>query len=95
MDTCRSGRVHGNEVIMSAIEDVWARTEARRKEGKRRAEANKAELREKEYRYQTAWALRNMMKALEIMSYPNTIDNWQRYYEAKYILSIRRSKRKR
>lgn len=71
---------------MSAFWDEVKRREA---EGKARAKANEAELREKEYRCQPSWALRNMVKALKIMEWENTVDDWQRYYEAKYILRIR------
>ena len=72
--------------------DVWDKTESRRKEGKKRAEANRAKLRANEYRYQASIYLRKMIKALEIHSWQNTVDDWQRYYEAKIVLSLRRKR---
>lgn len=41
-------------------------------------------------RYQASWALRNMIRALEIHSYKNTPVEWNRYYEARIILMARK-----
>lgn len=77
----------------SIYSDVWAKTETRRKEGKKRAEANRAKLKANMHRYQLSIYLRKMIKALEIHSWQNTIDDWQRYYEAKIVLGLRRKRK--
>jgi len=76
---------------------MWAAVEARRQEGKRRAATTEAAIRSKmdPDRYQPTWAMRNMIKALEIAPYLNTVDDWQRYYEARYIQRLRRARRRR
>jgi hypothetical protein len=44
-------------------------------------------------RFQPTWALKNMIKALQIAPWENTIVDWQRYYEAKMILEMRRRRK--
>lgn len=78
-----------------AADDVWKRSQDREAEGKRRAHEAEADIRAKMIpvdRYQPSWAIRNMIRALEIHSWQNTVQDWQRYYEAKYILRLRRSR---
>lgn len=69
-------------------------SEEKKEKGKDRAEARKAYLEKNEYRMQATPYLKNMIKALEIHPWLNTIDDWQRYHEAKMIIKIRSSKRK-
>lgn len=75
--------------------DIYARTEQRRREGKQRAMEAREDIRARMRavdRYQPTWAMKNMIRALEIHPWQNTVADWQRYYEAKYILQLRRSR---
>jgi len=80
-----------------AAVEVLKRSRDREAEGKARAKAAEADIRAKmdPDRFQPTWALKNMIKALEIGPWQNTVADWQRYYEAKYILRLRRSRRRR
>lgn len=73
--------------------DLWEKTEQKRLEGKAHAKSNELWVRNNINHIQQSIYLRNMIKALEIMSWQNTIEDWQRYYEAKYALTLRRRKR--
>ena len=42
---------------------------------------------------QPTWALRNMVKALEMMTWRNTAEDWQRLEAAKVILKSQRGRR--
>lgn len=73
-------------------DDIHARTEKRKKEGYAKALTRKEWLEKNEYRIQASHYLRNMIKALEIHSWQNTVDDWQRYHEAKMVLKMRSGK---
>lgn len=66
----------------------------RRTAGKAAAKARASEILEKvrtaQDRYQASWLLRNMIRALEIHSFHNTVEEWARYYEARIILMARK-----
>lgn len=69
----------------------------RRLKGQRLAKANenaiKKQIAERD-RYQPTWAMKNMVKALNMLTWLNTVEDWQRMYEAKIILR-ERARRKR
>jgi hypothetical protein len=77
--------------------DILAQSDKRRLEGQKLAKANenaiKKQIAERD-RYQASWGLTNMVKALNIFSWLNTVEDWQRMYEAKIILR-ERARRKR
>ena len=70
----------------------WQDVDAKNKEGLRRANANAdaiaAQIEKKDH-YQASWAMKNMIKALGMMSGQNTVEEWQRMYEAKIVLKVR------
>lgn len=66
--------------------------EDRKRNGKAKALANAPAILsqiKKLDKYQPTWAMRNMIKALEIHSFQNTTEEWTRYYESKIILKLR------
>lgn len=76
---------------------MYKAIDQRQAEGRRRAKEAEADIRRKMQpvdRYQPTWALRNMIKALKMQPWRNTVDDWQRLYEAQYILKLRRSRGK-
>lgn len=78
---------------MSIANDIWDRSEQRRQEGKALAKATEPVIRAQLHHMQANHFLRNMIKALEIHSWRNTVADWQRYYEAKYALKLRGRRR--
>lgn len=70
----------------------WGTVEERKKEGRARAQSNRARL-ENEVRtrdrFQASWAMRNMIKALGMMQWQNTVEDWQRLFEAKIVMAAR------
>ena len=40
--------------------------------------------------FQPSWALRNMIRALEIHSFNNTVEEWTLYYKVRIILMARK-----
>lgn len=78
--------------------DIFERTEERRRKGKRYAELNRSRLEHEvktRDRFQQGVFMRNMIKALEIHPWLNSVEDWQRYYEAKIVQAARRKPRKR
>ena len=73
------------------VESIHTRTEKRKAEGKRQSDssANIAYLEKNAYRMQASIYLRNMIKALEIASYQNTVEEWKRYFDAKKLLRMK------
>jgi hypothetical protein len=72
--------------------NVHAKKDAARKTAIANSESLFAEILERD-RFQASHFLRNMVKALEIHSWQNTLGEWQRYYAAKIILYVRRYRR--
>lgn len=79
-----------------SAEAIWKRTEERKKEGKRRAQSaeRKRWIEKNLHRMQSGVFARNMIKALEIHPWMNSVEDWQRYFETKYAQRLRRGKRK-
>ena len=75
----------------SAIHDLYDKVEKKKREGLMKAmEPSRVVWLEKnEYRMQATPMYRNMIKALEIHPWQNTTEDWQRYFEAKFILKLR------
>lgn len=72
--------------------DILYQSDKRRLEGQKLAKANEAAIKKQiaeRDRYQASWALTNMVKALNMFSFLNTVEDWQRMYEAKIILRER------
>jgi hypothetical protein len=87
-----------NPETSPSADAIANRTARRRAEGKAAADARKDYLKRMMTpvdRFQPSWAYRNMIKALEIATWMNSVEDWQRYYEAKYIMSLRRARRKK
>lgn len=78
--------------------DPFKAMEERKRKGKTYAEANRARL-VKEVktrdRFQASHFMRNMIKALEIHPWQNTVEDWQRYYEARIVMAARRAPAKK
>jgi hypothetical protein len=75
----------------------WEKVKEKEEEGKRRAKLNEPTIRANVMtrdRYQASIYLRNMVKALGLMTYENTVEDWQRLYEAKYLLKVRASRKR-
>lgn len=76
------------------IESVFTLSDARRASGKllakHRAGHIMEQIRTAKDRFQPSWALRNMIRALEIHSHNNTVEDWTRYYEARITLMARK-----
>jgi hypothetical protein len=65
---------------------------AREAEGKAKAEARRATIEravETHDRFQASWALKNMIRALGMMPWENTVEDYERLYEAKIIMKAR------
>ena len=89
-------RTMKNPVRRKNQQSIYDRTAERRAEGQRRAKTTEPAIYaqwRKQDRYQASHFLWNMIKALKISPWQNTIDDWQRYFEAKYILKLRKSRR--
>jgi hypothetical protein len=79
----------------SQLERIYRAADKREAEGRRLAKLNEPRIREQMRdvdRFQPTWAMKNMIRALGLHSWQNTVADWQRLYEAKYILRLRRSR---
>jgi hypothetical protein len=77
--------------------EILSQSDKRRLDGRKLAKANEEAIKKQvatRDRYQASWGLTNMIKALNIFPWLNSVEDWQRYYEAKIILR-ERSRRKR
>jgi hypothetical protein len=72
--------------------EFFDRMERDKRQGKALAEKNRyhivSQVRTHD-RYQASWAMNNMIRALEMHPWLNTVDDWQRYFEAKIIRAAR------
>jgi hypothetical protein len=74
------------------------RIEMDKAKGKAAAEKNRAHLErtvKTHDRFQASWALKNMIRALNMMTWKNTVDDWQRLFEAEIIMKARRKSAKK
>ncbi len=86
--------VHG---FGDAAKGIWARTDAKKAEGKRLAEANRAHIEKMvaSGRYGASVPTLNMIKALKMHSWQNTVADWQRLFEAEMIVKLARAKKRK
>jgi hypothetical protein len=72
-------------------ETIFERTEKRKAQGKALANSpeRKKWIEANLHRMQSGTFARNMIKALELHSYQNTVEDWQRYFETKYAQSLK------
>ena len=79
------------------IPEFIKRIEALKKKGKQNADANRAHIQRmvSEARYGFGIPQRNMIRALEMLPWLNTEEDWTRYYEAKIIRGMVMKRRRR
>jgi hypothetical protein len=86
--------IHG---FGDAAKGVYARMDAKKAEGKRLAEANRAHVEKmvREGRYGADVSTRNTIRALKMMPWENDVSDWQRLYEAEMIVRLANARKKR